>query len=291
MQKNNINNSKGIMLLSSLIFLIICFFAYLSGRGLIENSFAAVAVTKITVIPKSHIINVGGKISLYAVVEPSNAADKTVKWSSSNTSIATVDNKGLVIGKSAGVVTIIATTSNGKKATSIVTVNASSVTPDNPIPTSSDVLPTEVSINPTLLTIIVGESITINATISPSNVTNKNLIWSSSDSSIAEVNSNGLVTAKKEGKVSVIVKTFNGKTASVAITVIKKEEPSSSKIEEPNSSRVDEPAYYIEPSTHTPDKKPLLNANLKLLIISAVLLVVYVAVGISYFFIKNKRYK
>ena len=54
--------------------------------------------------------------TLQATVTPSNATDKTVIWTSSNTNIATVDAKGNIKAKKAGTVTITAKTSNGKTA-------------------------------------------------------------------------------------------------------------------------------------------------------------------------------
>lgn len=59
--------------------------------------------------------------TLTATVLPSNAADKTVTWKSSNTSVATVSSAGVVTAKSPGEATITAT-SGGKKATYTLTV-------------------------------------------------------------------------------------------------------------------------------------------------------------------------
>lgn len=64
----------------------------------------------------------GNSETLVATVSPSNAPNKTVTWSSSNTSIATVDGNGKVVGKAIGTATITARNSNGKTATCTVKV-------------------------------------------------------------------------------------------------------------------------------------------------------------------------
>ncbi len=82
-----------------------------------------VPVTRVTVDPTSATIGVGGIVDLDETVEPSTAANKNVTWSSSNTSIATVSETGVVTGRAAGTATITVTTADGgKTATSIITV-------------------------------------------------------------------------------------------------------------------------------------------------------------------------
>ncbi len=67
-------------------------------------------------------LNVGDTSTLVATVTPNNATNKTVNWSSSNTSVAVVDQKGKITTKGAGTTTITAQL-EGKKATCIVKVN------------------------------------------------------------------------------------------------------------------------------------------------------------------------
>ena len=78
--------------------------------------------------------------------------------------------------------------------------------------------PTSVSLNKTALTLDVGKSYTLTKTVSPSNAVTP-YTWSSSNTSVATVDSNGKVTAKKAGTATITVKTSNGKTANCKVTV------------------------------------------------------------------------
>ncbi|EFH4884925.1 hypothetical protein F9394_03575 [Escherichia coli] len=70
-------------------------------------------------------IKQGATTTLIATVEPSNATNKTVIWTSSDESIATVDASGKVSGVAEGNATITGTTADGAKtATCDVTVTA-----------------------------------------------------------------------------------------------------------------------------------------------------------------------
>lgn len=93
---------------------------YNSGGG------ETVSVTGVSVSPNSTSVEAGKDVSLTATVSPSNASNKTVSWSSSNTGIATVSG-GIVTGVAEGNATITATTADGGyTATCSVTV-----TPDS----------------------------------------------------------------------------------------------------------------------------------------------------------------
>ena len=88
-------------------------------------------VTSISLNKTSETLNVGSTVTLTATVNPSNANNKNVTWSSNNTSVATVSN-GVVTAKTAGTATITATAQDGsgKSATCTVTVKVpSSVEP------------------------------------------------------------------------------------------------------------------------------------------------------------------
>ena len=81
------------------------------------------------------------------------------------------------------------------------------------------VVPTSVALNKTTLTLDIGKTSNLRATVYPSNASNKKCTWSSSNTSVATVDGNGKVTAKKAGTATITVKTSNGKTATCKVTV------------------------------------------------------------------------
>jgi uncharacterized protein YjdB len=80
---------------------------------IIEGSSSTVAVTGVSVSPTSLSLEEGQTGSLSATVSPSNATDKSITWTSSDQSVATVGASGLVTGIAAGSVVITVTTNDG----------------------------------------------------------------------------------------------------------------------------------------------------------------------------------
>lgn len=87
------------------------------------NSASTVSVTGVSVSPTNGKVEVGKTLQLSATVSPSNATNKNVTWTSSNTAVATVDSKGIVTGVKTGSTTITVKTADGNKtATANITV-------------------------------------------------------------------------------------------------------------------------------------------------------------------------
>ena len=147
-----------------------------------------------------------------AVVTPSNADTKNaaVTWTSSNKKIATVTSKGKVTIKKAGKVTITAKTADGRKAA--IKLNA----------TKKAVKVTKLKITGSK-TMKVKAKQTLVLKLSPATADNQKVTWKSSNKKIATVNSKGVVTAKKAGKVTItaIAKDGSRKKATIKITVKK----------------------------------------------------------------------
>ena len=150
-------------------------------------------------------------IQLTATVQPSDAADKTVTWTSSMQSVATVSNSGLVTAVSEGETTITAT-AGSKSATCKVSVSS------KPVPVES------VSLDNATLSLTEGDTYTLVATVNPSNATDKTVSWTSSSQSVATVNSSGEVTAVSEGETT-ITASAGGKSATCKVTVSRKPVP------------------------------------------------------------------
>ena len=166
---------------------------------------STVAVEKIEITSTVKEVTEGEKITLTATVSPENATNKTVTWSSSDTTVATVDENGVVTGVKTGKATI--TAKAGEKSTTIeITVAAKVI----------DV--TSVEITSTVTSVIVGEKITLEAKVNPENATNKNVTWTSSDTIVATVDEKGVVTGVKAGKTTITAKAGE-QSATVDITV------------------------------------------------------------------------
>lgn len=99
-------------------------------------------VTGVTVAPTSATLKINGKQQLTATIAPANATDKAVTWKSSNTSVATVSESGLVKGIAQGTAIITVTTHDGNKtATATITVtNETEESQDFTLVTSADEL-------------------------------------------------------------------------------------------------------------------------------------------------------
>lgn len=82
---------------------------------------STIEVTEIQIQEKIEDMEIGENEKLTATITPNNATDKNITWQSSDESIATVDTTGEVTARNAGVVSITATTSNGKS--SMITIN------------------------------------------------------------------------------------------------------------------------------------------------------------------------
>ncbi|MGN0813252.1 MAG: Ig-like domain-containing protein [Candidatus Coproplasma sp.] len=149
-----------------------------------------VAVESVSLNKSEAALKVGETETLTATVAPTNATNKTVTWSSDNTSVATVDANGKVTAKKAGTAIITVTTEDGSfTATCEVTV--------------TNVAPTSVTLNKTEATIAVDDTVSLTATVLPDNATVKSVTWSSSDESVATVSESGVVTALKAGTVTI----------------------------------------------------------------------------------------
>jgi len=146
----------------------------------------------------------GGKVRLTATVTPEDS-NQNVVWTSSDTSVATVDANGNVTAVKAGDATITATAEGdaSKSATCAVTVE------EKPPVSVTGVLIKNQNDESGEVSLKVGEKATLTAVVAPSDAANKNVTWASGDNAIVTV-LNGVVTAVAEGHTTVTVTTEDG---------------------------------------------------------------------------------
>ena len=97
-----------------------------SGNSQTENKTVQATGVKLNTTSKSMTVNTTDK--LVATIEPSNASDKTVTWSSDNTSVITVDKNGNIKAVGLGEANITVKTANGKTATAKVISDVKNIT-------------------------------------------------------------------------------------------------------------------------------------------------------------------
>lgn len=179
-----------------------------------------ILLTKLSFNEKYISLAVGYTHSLTYTTSPKNATEINVSFSSSDSSVATVDSKGVITGVKEGSAIITAVSSNGLvKDTTYVTVykkGASTISNGESIKT--DNYPKSISLKETSLDLSVGSTGQLQAEVSPDNST-KSISWSSSNSSVATVDSNGLVKAIGVGEATIVAKTINNLTATCKVTV------------------------------------------------------------------------
>ena len=152
---------------------------------------------------ESYVIGVGEKLTLSPETLPVPDTPATITYSSSRSSVATVNDSGLVIGVKTGAAVIEARTHNGVSANCSINVKTS---------------PDMIMLSARSANLTVGDSLQLNATLFPSTSAGK-FGFSSSNKDVASVDETGLVTALSEGSAIITAKTYNNCTNTCTITV------------------------------------------------------------------------
>ena len=158
-------------------------------------------------------LTVGEEKTLTAVVEPENATNKKVSWSSDNEAAATVDENGKVTAVAAGEATITVTTEDGGYTDEcLVTVQAQTIAL------------TGLKIDPETLELTVGDTTVITAVLQPSDTTEKELLWTSSKPEVVRIDSvldnDAEITALAAGTATITVSNADKTiTATCEVTV------------------------------------------------------------------------
>ena len=168
----------------------------------------AIGVKKIELIADKVSINEGSITQISTLIEPKNATNRELVWTSSDSKIATVNSKGVVKGIKKGTATITVKTKDGKVVASIIiTVNAN--------------IPKVESISFSQNNISIKKDATLGLTIivKPNNVDLKDFTWKSSNPNIVTVDSNGVIKGLNVGETTITVTSSNGKTATCTVNV------------------------------------------------------------------------
>ena len=163
-----------------------------------------VGATDIALNPARLTINKGASATLTLTIKPEDFTD-TVSWKSSDTSVVTVSDTGVVKGVGLGTATIKVVV--GSKSASCTVIVQQPVT--------------SISLNSSSRTMDALETFQLTATANPGTAVDRRVSWSSSDPAIASVDANGLVTAYKKGSAVITVSAMDGSgvTATCKITV------------------------------------------------------------------------
>ncbi len=154
---------------------------------------------------------VGGEsITLSASVKPSDAKYTALTWSSSDESVATVDQNGVVTPIKAGKVTITVTANDKIEVSSKQKTVKCIVKVDQPV--------TGISIDGGNQDVAKGKTLKLKGNVEPADATNAKISWSTSDAEIATV-SNGTVTGKKTGEVTITATAADGSGASSSVKI------------------------------------------------------------------------
>lgn len=163
---------------------------------LLENSANPYEVSSVTLDANDITLGIGNSYTLTAMIHPSTALLKSIIWTSSNESIVSVNQNGIVTGISSGKAEVKATSKDGDhsaicKVWVITHINSLTLTPASVI-------------------MHTGETLEVTASYSPINADITNLKWSSTNVDIATVDQNGVITASSKGEAIICATTTDG---------------------------------------------------------------------------------
>ena len=153
-------------------------------------------------------LKAGETYQLKPYISPSDATNKKLKYTSSDTKVAEVSASGRVTAKSEGEAKIRAAATDGSDeyAVCYVTVTGKAKV-------------TGITLDRTSAEVKRGEKLTLNVTVSPSYASNKKVVWKSANTKIATVDTNGSVTAKAPGRTKITVTSAENSSYQASCTV------------------------------------------------------------------------
>ena len=172
--------------------------AYLSSSWQYANIIEESRVSSLSLTMHTLSLGVGTQQQLYCTISPSDADNKSLIWTSSDTNIAEVNGEGVITTKKSGVANITVQSVSNPDAKDVCVLTVSQ--PVTGITLSESVINFKS----------IGRTKQLVATISPENATNKNVNWTSPNAAVCTVSETGLVTATGAGTSIVIATTVDG---------------------------------------------------------------------------------
>ena len=165
-------------------------------------------VAEVTILNSAPIIlKQNEHTNLLFEVQPSDAFDKRLKWSSNNEEVATVDENGVVYAHKSGKAIITATTYDGSVSNSCEIIVAEPVT-------GVSIEPSEIELKD------LGTTAQLSAIIQPEDATNKNVTWKSSNENVCIISTDGKVLSTGYGKTVVLATTEDGNYVGTCIVTV-----------------------------------------------------------------------
>ncbi len=163
-----------------------------------------VPVASITLTPIEDAIEMNDTAKLGYTLSPMDASDYEIRWTSSDTSVATVAADGTVTGVAPGTATLTCTAPSGVSASAEITV--------------TEIKAKEIIADQAKVEMDLEGTQRIGYTVVPETAKDHTATWTSSDDSVATVDQNGTVTAKKGGRCTVTVE-IDGKKTEIEVEV------------------------------------------------------------------------
>jgi uncharacterized protein YjdB len=164
------------------------------------------SASSVTLAPAELNLKIGATQLLSPVISPPNAANKLIRWETSDFTKVAVTSDGTITAIAEGTATITARTTNLKEAKCDVTVYNEHVT--------------DVTLNETELNMNIWTSVRLIPTVEPAEATSKAVTWSSDNPNGVSVSTNGTITALGKDGATITVTTKDGEhTATCVVTV------------------------------------------------------------------------
>ena len=180
-----------------------------NGNNITGLASAPRFVNKITLSTPVLVLEEGDAAKIDATAIPEDATNKKVNWTSSNTDVVYVNNKGSVLANVEGIATIRVTAADGNGAAAncliIISNNFKAVS--------------KVSLSQSRITLSEGKEAYLTATTSPASATYGEVVWTSSNPLVAQVSNVGLVTALTAGSATITCSAADGKGAKATCLV------------------------------------------------------------------------